>query len=242
MKNITKTTIFASVIFALVFSVANTNLVYAEEIPEEIFKLAEKGTKIADKIERLEAKQQTEIRDLKIERLQDKLDNITSIVNTYGFFAPDQEIIDNTAPHTTTPSDAITQASCSISCDNPIVIFRNGFDWDFTSYWSGTTYSSNWEQLTVAGTFKNTEAHASNWYGYLSGTAFTQIYVDPAGTTADVQIHTIVSNQGALSKDWGSHNEYITNTSIQKIYETGDLSPGKAKDHYILKVTLVSIS
>jgi len=239
MNNVTKTTIFTSVIFVLVFSVANTNLVYAEEIPEEIFKLAEKGTKISDKIERLEAKQQTDKRDLKIERLQDKLDNITSIVNTYGFFAPDQEIIDGTASYTATSSDVINLA-CS-SCDDPIVIFRNGFDWDFTSYWSGTTYSS-WDQLTVAGTSKSIEAKANDWYGYKSGTAFTQIYVDPAGTTADVKIHTIVSNQGALSKDWGSHDEYITNTSIQKIYEIDDLSPGKAKDHYILKVTLVSIS
>jgi DNA-binding protein H-NS len=224
--------LFAGLILTLAISLVGANTAFAE-IPEQIYKLAQKGAKIAEKIEKLESKEQTAKVEQKIQKLKAKLDKITSVINAYGLYTEKQ--FANLEP------EPISAAACSKDCP-PVVLFRSGFDYRTHGFWHGFEYG-DWKILGIVATSDISRADASKYWDYDYGRPFTQVYVDPAGTTAQLLIDTTVWNGKNLVKDYASHSETITESKrFHKFYEPTTISPGKAGDSYRVLGYLQSLS
>lgn len=231
-----KTLLFASTIFVLAFSLSNVNMAFAEDLPKEINELAQKGAKIAERIQQLEATPQTEAAKKEIKQLTAELDRITAIVNEYGLMTLEQFEESQKNPEPVEIPEFTTE-----SCCDPVVIFRSGFDYRLYGWWYGTTYG-DWKLLATPTTSAVSVAYASTWQDYDYGTPFTQAYVDPAGTSADLYISSTVWNNGNLVKSYTQHTETVTSTSPIKYYEPSSVVPGKAGDEYHVLGYLISIS
>ena len=239
MNNITKKTqtiLFASLIAAMILPFSGMNYAVAEELDkEQVEKIANKATRLMEKL-------QTEENPRKIERMQERLDNLLTTLNSVGLYTEDQfEVIKeerlNDIPEEETSG---FQLACS-SCNDPAVKVKSGFDYRLWGFYG--TANGQWDTITSADPNGFSQALVGSWGADYAHTWY-QYYLTNGASTANVTFTPYITNSNdGLVHDYGTTQLPVVTLTIQQDYAASTAyAPIDGNDKVKLVAVLNSIT
>lgn len=236
MKNITKKTqtiLFAGLIAAMILPFSTTGLAEAEPIdPKTVEKLAINANEITEKLK-------TETDPKKIVKLQNKLDNLTAKLNSYGLYNDVQfkkvkADIEKERPGIEEEIGAALACAC-----NPEAWYRVGFDYKKWG-WNGST-PGNWVVLKTINQHGFSEASTASWgadWMHVWNGGFVKY-----GSTSTINIGTMIqASNGGVVHNYGAALETFTAAGNQIYVSSLPYSPINGGDKAVSSGTLKSLS
>jgi len=212
MKNTIKTVLVVSLIVAMVLPFSGMNYAQAEEFDKEkVENIANKATKL---MEKLETEQDTE----KIEQMQKKLDKLLAILNSVGLYTEEQFEVVKEERLNDIPEETIsgTQSSFCPSCNDPAVKVKSGFDYRLWGFYG--TANGQWDTITTVDPNGFSQAIVGSWGADYMHVWF-QYHLDNSANTANVTFTPYITNSNdGLIHNYGTIQLTVVSTTIQQDY------------------------
>ncbi len=233
----TKTILFASLIVAMILPFSGMNYATAEELEkEQVEKIANKATRLMEKLE-------TEQNPVDIEKIQKKLDKLLTILNSVGLYTEEQFEVVKEERLNDIPEEEISssiQALCP-SCDDPAVQVKVGFDYRLWGFYG--TANGQWDTITVADPNGFSQATVGSWGADYTHTWY-QYYLDNGASTANVTFTPYITNSNdGLVHNYGTTQLTVVTLTIQQDYAAATgYAPINGNDKVKLVAVLNSIT